>query len=319
MKVLVTGAAGFIGSHTVERLLDRGDDVVGLDDFNDTYDPALKRRNLAGALSLGGFTLVEGDVRDTELVPRILRNDRFDAIVHLAARAGVRASLLQPVVYESANVTGLLNLLEAAAHDVLPHFVFASSSSVYGLSPRLPWREDDPVDSPVSPYAVTKRAGELMCRSYQATYGLDTCSLRLFTVYGPRQRPDMAIARFFGAVLADEPVTVYGDGSARRDFTHVHDVVGGILAALDRRCSGRIINLGGAHTVTILELLEMIGRITGRTPKIRFEARQPGDVPTTWADNAVAQLHLGWTPGITLETGLTEYHRWRTERGAVSG
>lgn len=313
MKLLVTGAAGFIGSHTVDRLLERGDDVVGLDDFNDGYDPALKRRNISRAEALERFTLVEGDVRDPALVSRLLREGRFDAIVHLAARAGVRPSIQQPVLYESANIAGLLNLLDAAVRNGRPHFVFASSSSVYGLSPRLPWREDDPVDCPVSPYAVTKRAGELMCQSFQRNQGLDACCLRLFTVYGPRQRPDMAIARFFRAVLAGEPVTVYGDGSAVRDFTYVDDIVSGLLAAVDRRLSRETVNVGGARTVTLLELVEMIGRITGTSPRILFAASQPGDVPATWADNTRARELLGRVPETRLAAGLEEYHRWLTE------
>lgn len=313
MKILVTGAAGFIGSHTVEFLLGRGDEIIGLDDFNDYYDPAIKRQNIAKSQTLKGFTLIEGDVRDSELVFRLLHNNRFDVIVHLAARAGVRPSIQQPALYEAANVMGLLNLLEAAVHNGLPQFVFASSSSVYGVSKRLPWREDDPVDCPISPYAVTKRAGELMCYSYEQTYGLNTCCLRLFTVYGPRQRPEMAIAKFFRAILADEPITVYGDGSAKRDFTYVLDIVDGIVAAVDRRCSGQIINLGGAHTVTILELIAEIGRVTGKTPKIQFESNQPGDVPATLADSGKARSHLGQAPATLLGTGLREYYRWLCE------
>lgn len=319
MKILLTGAAGFIGSHTAERLLARGDEIVGLDDFNDYYDPLIKRRNIAGAQAMRGFTLIEGDIRDQELVEKLFRNNRFDAVIHLAARAGVRPSLQQPALYEAANVQGLLNLLEASVRHGKPYFLFASSSSVYGVSPRLPWREDDPVDCPISPYAITKRAGELLCYSYGQTYGLRSCSLRFFTVYGPRQRPEMAIAKFFRAILEDQPVTVFGDGSARRDFTYVHDIVEGLVAALDRPMECEIVNLGGAQTVTVLDLIQRIGRTVGREPKLRFEPFQAGDVPATWADPAKAGRLLGMSPTTGLDEGLRLYLDWLVQHREVLG
>lgn len=317
MKILLTGAAGFIGSHTAERLLARGDEVVGLDDFNDYYPPAVKRSNIARSQTMRGFTLMEGDIRDAALVENLFRNNRFDAVVHLAARAGVRPSLQNPALYEAANVQGLLNLLEASIHHGKPYFVFASSSSVYGISPRLPWREDDAADCPISPYAITKRAGELLCFSYHQTYGLDTCSLRFFTVYGPRQRPEMAIAKFFRAILDGRPITIYGDGSARRDFTYVEDIVDGLLAALDRRFGHEIINLGGAHTVTVMEMVQAIGETTGRKPDIRFEAAQAGDVPATWADSSKARRLLGAAPQDPAHgraSPLSRMASWRAQR-----
>ncbi|WP_257305580.1 NAD-dependent epimerase/dehydratase family protein [Geothrix campi] len=310
MKILVTGAAGFIGSHTVERLLDRGDEVVGLDDFNDYYDPTIKRRNIARAQTLRGFTLIEGDIRDEDLIEKLFHNNHFDAVIHLAARAGVRPSLKHPALYEAANVMGLLNLLEASVRHGKPYFVFASSSSVYGISPLLPWREDNPVDCPISPYAITKRAGELLCFSYHQTYSLDTCSLRFFTVYGPRQRPEMAIAKFFRAAFDGTPITIYGDGSAKRDFTYVEDIVDGLTAALDRRFQHEIINLGGAHTVTVLEMVKAIGEVSDRKLDIRFEPAQPGDVPATWADASKATKLLGMAPKTLLMDGLSRYHAW---------
>lgn len=315
MKIFLTGVAGFIGSHVAEQLLARGDDVVGLDDFNDYYDPAIKRRNVVNAQQQRGFTLIEGDVRDADLVDRLLKNNRFDAVIHLAARAGVRPSIKNPALYESANVLGLLNLLEASVKYGKPYFLFASSSSVYGLSPRLPWREDDPVDSPISPYAITKRAGELMCFSYHKTYDLRTCSLRLFTVYGPRQRPEMAIAKFFRGMAAGEPIPIYGDGKAVRDFTFVHDIVRGILAALDAPVACDVINLGGEHTTTVLDLTEKIGALLGVRPQYQFLPVQAGDVPATLADSSRARKVLGFAPGTSLDEGLSSYLRWLNEAG----
>ncbi|HLO69051.1 MAG TPA: NAD-dependent epimerase/dehydratase family protein [Holophaga sp.] len=316
-KVFLTGAAGFIGSHTAERLLERGDEVVGLDDFNDYYDPEIKRRNISRAQTLRGFTLIEGDIRDTDLINKLFKNNRFDCVIHLAARAGVRPSIANPALYEAANVQGLLNLLEASVHHGRPDFVFASSSSVYGVSPRLPWREDDPVDCPISPYAITKRAGELLCYNYHQIYGLNTCSLRFFTVYGPRQRPEMAIAKFFSAILEGHPIHVFGDGSARRDFTYVDDIVDGLVSAADHAFPNEIINLGGAHAVTVLELIEKIGRLTGREPKLIFGEPKPGDVPATWADPTRAQTLLGQTPHVSLDEGLERYYQWLQEMQQV--
>lgn len=314
MKIFLTGCAGFIGSHATERFLARGDEVLGLDDFNDYYDPALKRANILKSQAMKGFTLIEGDIRDADLIEKLFRNNRFDAVVHLAARAGVRPSLLQPALYEAANVMGLLNLLEASARHGRPRFVFASSSSVYGLSPRLPWREDDPIDCPISPYAITKRAGELLCFNYHHTYGLETCALRFFTVYGPRQRPEMAIARFTRALLEDRELTVFGDGSFRRDFTFVDDIVDGLEAALDRRFACEIINLGGAHTITVLDLIEAMGRILGIVPRLAFQEAPAGDVPVTQADPSKAGRLLGVVPSTLLDTGLRRYFEWVDSR-----
>lgn len=317
MKIFITGCAGFIGSHTTERLLSRGDEVVGLDDFNDYYDPAIKRANIVPSQMMKGFTLIEGDIRDTDLIEKLFRNNHFDAVIHLAARAGVRPSLKQPTLYEAANVMGLLNLLEASIKNSKPYFVFASSSSVYGISPRLPWREDDPVDCPISPYAVTKRAGELLCFNYHHTYGLNTCALRFFTVYGPRQRPEMAIAKFSRAILKGQDVTVFGDGSAIRDFTYVADIVDGLVSALDHHLDCEIVNLGGAHTVTVLELIQTLGQVLGKTPKLKYLETQPGDVPATWADATKAERLLGAAPRTSLNEGLIAYRNWLEESAMI--
>ena len=310
MKILVTGAAGFIGSHLTERLLARGDEVLGLDDFNDYYDPAIKRLNVATSQTKRGYTLIEGDIRDELLVKRLFSNNAFDAVVHLAARAGVRPSISNPTLYETANVMGLLNLLESASHNGKPYFVFASSSSVYGLSKTLPWKENDPVDCPISPYAITKRAGELLCKSYGNTYGLHTCSLRFFTVYGPRQRPEMAIAKFFKAINSGKPITIFGDGGAIRDFTYVHDIVDGLIASLDAKFEHEIINLGGAHTISVIDLISSIAKVTGKEPILQFLEPQAGDVPITWADSSHAEKVLGVSPQTSLMDGLYLYQDW---------
>jgi UDP-glucuronate 4-epimerase len=311
MKILVTGGAGFIGSHVVEALLRRGDEVTVVDDFNDYYDPAIKRRNLSAIIRHPCFSLVEGDIRDRALIEGLLRRE-FEVVVHLAARAGVRPSLKDPVLYETVNVIGLLNLLEAAVEFGRPRFVFASSSSVYGLSPRLPWREDDPVDCPISPYAVTKRMGELLCYNYNHIHGLDTVALRFFTVYGPRQRPDMAISKFTRAIMKGEPITIFGDGRAIRDFTFVGDIVEGVLAAVDRQFGFEIINLGGAQSTTVLELIHSISSAVGQEAKMIFQAPFPGDVPVTQADSAKAQRLLGLSPRTTIADGLQRFLEWLT-------
>src|SRR5918999_1364613 len=231
--VLVTGGAGFIGSHLTRRLLGRGDRVTVLDDFNDFYDPARKRENAAAFLAEPGYRLVEGDIRDEALVERLFGEGRFDAVVHLAARAGVRPSLKEPILYEDVNCIGTLRLLEAARRHGPATFLFGSSSSVYGINEKVPFAEDDPVDKPISPYATTKRAGELLCFNYHHLYGLRTACLRFFTVYGPAQRPEMAIHKFTDLLARGRPVPMYGDGGGRREYTCVDDIVDGLVATLD--------------------------------------------------------------------------------------
>jgi UDP-glucuronate 4-epimerase len=285
LKLLVTGGAGFIGSHIAGRRLDRGDSVVVLDDFNDFYDPALKRANVAPFHANPRFRLVTGDIRDRNLVLRTFAEGRFDAVVHLAARAGVRPSLSQPVLYEEVNCVATLHLLEGAVSHGRPLFLFASSSSVYGTNSKLPFAEDDPIERPISPYATTKRAGELHVFTASHLHDLSAWCLRFFTVYGPRQRPEMAIARFIRAIERDEPIPFYGDGSSRRDYTFIDDIVDGVEGALERGAPEGgfdIVNLGGARPVTLTELVLEIERATGRTGHVCFGgegravARLPG-------------------------------------------
>jgi len=307
MRILVTGGAGFIGSHVCEALLARGDELVVLDDFDDFYDPAIKRRNAA---LLKRARIVEGDIRDRTLVAKLFAEGRFDALVHLAARAGVRPSLSDPLLYEDVNVRGTLGLLEELKARPATRFVFASSSSVYGSNDKVPFSETDDIHQPVSPYAATKRAGELLAYTYHHLYGLPTCCLRFFTVYGPRQRPEMAIHKFVRAVHEGRPIPFFGDGSTRRDYTYIADIVEGVLRSLDR-CSGyEIYNLGESRTVSLSELVAAIGKACGREPVLDRQPMQPGDVLVTYADVSKARARLGYAPSVALEEGLERFVEW---------
>jgi UDP-glucuronate 4-epimerase len=318
-KVLVTGGAGFIGSHVAQKLLARGDEVVVLDNFNDFYDPALKRRN---ARELSGARVVTGDIRERERIAGLLAEGAFDALIHLAAMAGVRPSLLDPLHYEDVNVRGTLVLLEELKKRPDTRFIFASSSSVYGSNDKLPFAESDDIHRPVSPYAATKRAGELVCYTYHHLYGIPTTCLRFFTVYGPRQRPEMAIHKFVRAVFERRPIPFYGDGSTRRDYTYIDDVVDGVLRALDR-CQGyEIYNLGESETTSLAELVELIGAVCGEEPRLDRQPLQPGDVPITYADVTKARERLGYRPTTSVRAGLERFVAWyreERERAAVDG
>ncbi|HEV8231606.1 MAG TPA: GDP-mannose 4,6-dehydratase [Thermoanaerobaculia bacterium] len=313
MKLLVTGGAGFIGSHLTGRRLARGDRVVVFDDFNDFYDPALKRANAAAFADHHGFRLVEGDIRDRDLVFRTFSEERFDAVVHLAARAGVRPSLSQPVLYEEVNCVGTLHLLEAAVAHGNPLFLFASSSSVYGINSKLPFAEDDPIDRPISPYATTKRAGELHVFNAHHLHGLPAWCLRFFTVYGPRQRPEMAIARFIRSIEGDAPIPFYGDGNSRRDYTYIDDIADGVESTLAQgppRGGFEIVNLGGASPVTLSELVAEVEKATGRKARLDRQPPQPGDVPVTYASVEKAGRLLGFRARVSLPDGLHRTVEW---------
>jgi UDP-glucuronate 4-epimerase len=313
VKLLVTGGAGFIGSQLVERRIASGDRVTVIDDFNDYYDPARKRANVAGLASEPRFRLVEGDIRDATLVTSLFEEGAFDAVVHLAARAGVRPSLKDPVLYEEVNCVATIRLLEAAARFGKPRFVFASSSSVYGVNSKLPFSEEDPIARPVSPYATTKRSGELLAFNYHHLHGLDVTCLRFFTVYGPRQRPEMAIARFTDALERGLEIPFYGDGSSRRDYTHIDDILDGVEAAIERCRGFEIINLGGAHPITLAGLIEMLEAATGKRARLKRLPDQPGDVPVTYADVDKARRLLGYSPRVPIEEGLARYVAWYRE------
>lgn len=314
MNILITGGAGFIGSHLADALVARGEKVTVIDEFNDFYDPKLKRENTAPHLSNPSYTLIEGDIRDTDKVLRMFEETRFDAVVHLAARAGVRPSIEEPLLYEQVNCVGTLNLLEAARKTGIGNFVFASSSSVYGINSKVPFSEGDPITCPISPYATTKRAGELMCYTYSHLYKLPSTCLRFFTVYGERGRPDMAVAKFTRLIHDGKPIQVYGDGTAQRDFTYVGDIIEGLLKAVYTPSRYEIVNLGGANTIEVNRLIELIEGALGKKAEIKYLQPVPGDVPITYADAAKARELLGFTAAVRIDEGVERYVKWFLER-----
>ena len=316
--VLVTGGAGFIGSHVAEALLRRGERVVILDNFDPFYDPAVKRANVARMSPLPSFELVEGDLLSDVDLDRAFSVAEYDAVVHLAARAGVRPSIADPELYDRVNVLGTTRLLQRVRRHAVPHLVFGSSSSVYGSSTPVPFGEDQAADRPSSPYAATKRAGELACYAFHELHGIPVTCLRLFTVYGPRQRPEMAIHRFTRLLASGKTVPVFGDGSARRDFTYVGDIAAGILAALDHPSAYRVYNLGTTHTTRLDELVHLIAATLGVPLRMRHEPLQPGDVPITYADIGRAQRELGYRPQTSLEAGLRAFVAWFREQSLAS-
>ncbi len=315
MKILVTGAAGFIGSHLCERLLSDGAEVVGLDNFDEFYSPAIKRSNIAECLEHRSFSLIEGDIRDVECVAGILSQNNINMIVHLAARAGVRPSIEQPLLYQDVNINGTMVLLEAAKEYGIRKFVFASSSSVYGNNKKVPFSETDNVDFPISPYAATKKAGELTCHTYHHLYDMNIMCLRFFTVYGPRQRPDLAIHKFARLIEADKPIPVFGDGSMRRDFTYIDDIIQGVMGAIEH-CEGyEIYNLGESRPVRLDELIGEIEKAMGKKAIINRLPVQPGDVIQTYADVAKAKAKLGYNPQTDIADGLDKFVAWFRDRG----
>jgi UDP-glucuronate 4-epimerase len=311
MRTIVTGGAGFIGSTLVDRLLADGGEVVVLDNFDGFYAESIKRQNLVSALGNERFRLVEGDIRDKPLVGNLFDEVKPDAIVHLAARAGVRPSIEQPSLYADVNVTGTVNLLEAASRLAsMPRFVYASSSSVYGDREGGPFRETDAVDHPVSPYAATKKACELLAHTFHHLHGLPTTGLRFFTAYGPRNRPDLAIAKFTTLIERGEPVPMFGDGSTMRDYTFVDDIVDGIVRAIEK-CSGyHIYNLGNTNPVSLSDMIATIGDAVGREPIIDRKPEQPGDVRMTCADISRAASDLGYSPSTDFSEGIRRYVAW---------
>lgn len=310
MKVLVTGAAGFIGSRLSRALLARGDSVVGLDDFNDFYDPAIKRQNVVELEKLDGdFQMVEGDLRVAGEVNAAL-GDGADVVVNLAARAGVRPSLEQPLLYTDTNVRGLVNILEGMRERGLKKLVHASSSSVYGGQEKVPFSEEDPINLPWSPYAATKRSNELMLATWHHLYGIESHALRFFTVFGPGQRPDLAIAKFIRLIAQDQPIPFFGDGTTGRDYTFIDDIVQGVLASIDRVGALEIINLGGDEPVTLTEMVHTIEKVMGKQAKLDRKPVQPGDVPRTMADVSKARKILGYEPKTSFAEGVAKQYEW---------
>ncbi|MBI5396402.1 MAG: GDP-mannose 4,6-dehydratase [Verrucomicrobia bacterium] len=310
MNYLVTGGAGFIGSHLTARLLRDGHRVVIVDDFNDFYEPAIKERNVARLQPAKRVVLHRLDITDKPALDRVFAAEKFDAIVHLAARAGVRPSIQHPLLYVQTNVAGTMNLLECARAAGIQKFVFASSSSVYGVNSKVPFSESDPIFKPISPYAATKLAGEAICHSYHHLYGMDMTCLRFFTVYGPSQRPDLAIHKFTRLITAGKPIEVFGDGTTRRDYTFVDDIVDGIMACIRGSFGYEIFNLGNSNTVELRYLIELIERALGRKAVIDRQPEQPGDVPITFADVSKARRMLGYEPKIKIEQGVAKFVEW---------
>lgn len=315
MRILVTGGAGFIGSHVSDRLVARGDEIVIVDSFDPFYDPAIKHRNISGVLSSDRASLIEADIADTDAIDTQLGDKPIDAIVHLAARAGVRPSLERPRDYIRTNIEGTQALLDLARRRQINRFVFGSSSSVYGDDTPVPFSESVPAVAPISPYAATKRAAELICHSYSHLYGMTIACVRLFTVYGPRQRPDLAIHKFARLMSVGAEIPVFGDGTTERDYTYVDDIVQGIEAALDwtgRASTGSFetINLGESETTSLSRLIEMLSSALQITPQLRRMPEQPGDVKRTCADVAKAREVLGYDPRISMEEGIRRFVEW---------
>jgi UDP-glucuronate 4-epimerase len=316
-RILLTGGAGFIGSHLAEALLRRGSRLFIVDELNDFYSPGRKKANLAEARQVGDFEFFQQDICDTSKLREVFERALPDVIIHLAARAGVRPSLQDPGLYERVNIAGTLNLLELSREFKVPKFIFGSSSSVYGVADVVPFAESNTELRPISPYAATKLSGEMMCFTYAYLYGLTVVCLRFFTVYGPRQRPDLAIHKFTELIEAGKPIPFFGDGSSGRDYTFVQDTVAGVLAAIDygpqpgpANARFDVINLGNSHPVTLTRLVELLEAATGRTAIRKQLPNQPGDVPITWADISKAQRLLGYDPQTPIEKGLAQFVDW---------
>ncbi|MDD3487497.1 MAG: SDR family NAD(P)-dependent oxidoreductase [Candidatus Moranbacteria bacterium] len=311
-KVLITGGAGFIGSNIAKKLMDRGDRVVIIDNFNGYYDPQLKRDRIKKFLKGYKLKLYKGDIRDEKLVGRIFKTEKIDKVIHLAAMAGVRNSLLDPKLYFDVNVMGSLNLLEAAVKHKIKNFVFASSSSVYGNNKKLPFSEADPVDTPISPYAASKKTDELIAHTYHHIYGLNVTALRYFTVYGPWGRPDMALFLFADAITKGRPINVFNRGKMSRNFTYVDDIATGTIAVLDKAKGYGVMNIGGDREDTLMRYIEVLEENLGKKAKKKMLPMQPGDVPKTVAD--IRKLRrLGWKPTTRIEEGIKNFVEWYKE------
>lgn len=320
--ILVTGGAGFIGSHLCEHLLKEGNKVLVIDNFNDFYDPSIKRKNveeikktcLDNNIALENFKLYEGDIRDTEFLNEVFSN-KIDSIMHLAAMAGVRPSIEDPVLYYDVNITGTLNLLEKCRENNIKQFIFTSSSSVYGNNEKVPFAESDFVDKPISPYAATKKSGELLCHTYHQLFHINVACLRFFTVYGPRQRPDLAISKFTKLISEGSEIPFFGDGSTSRDYTYVEDIVSGIVATINYVNSEDkifdVFNLGGDKTVTLSEMVKTIEEALGKIAKLNKLPMQPGDVDRTCADISHSNEVLGYRPKTTFSEGIRKFVAWK--------
>ncbi len=315
MKILLTGGAGFIGSHFAERLLEQGHEVVSIDNLNPFYDPAIKEQNLREIQKKGGrrFIDIRGDIRDRKFVEEVFEAHRPEEVVHLAAMAGVRPSIAEPLLYQEVNIQGTMNLLEAMRSRNVRKMIFASSSSVYGNNRKVPFSEDDNVDNPISPYAATKKAGELICYTYHHLFDFSMVALRFFTVYGPRQRPEMAIHKFTRLIDEGKPVPMFGDGTSKRDYTYIADIVDGMMRTLDIEEGYHLYNLGESHTTSLRELITLIEKALGKQAQIQQLPQQPGDVDITYADISRAKRELGYDPHTSMEEGIRRFVAWYRE------
>jgi len=313
MAILVTGCAGFIGSHVTAALLERGETVIGIDNLNEYYNPTWKQENFDPLLQNSAFSFHQGDIVDRAFLESVVAGQTISACIHLAARAGVRPSIAQPELYTQVNIVGTLNLLELSRDHGIPQFVFASSSSVYGNQTKVPFSESDPANEPISPYAATKKAGEMLARTYAHLYGIQTTCLRFFTVYGPGGRPDMAPYLFTQALFRGQPITQFGDGSTKRDYTYIDDIVAGVVAALDHPQPFAIYNLGNNQTVMLRDFIATLEKVSGLPAQISVESPKAGDVPLTYADISLAQAELGYQPQVDIETGLSRFVEWYRE------
>ena len=313
MVVLVTGCAGFIGSHLTERLLSMGKMVVGIDNFDPYYGFDLKRRNLETAQKNPAFKFYAVDLRNKRVLEEVVKNESIDMIVHLAAKAGVRPSITHPLEYEESNVLYTLNLLELAAKYGVKHFIFGSSSSVYGVTDKIPFTETDPADRPISPYGASKRSCELVCHTYSHIYNLPVTCLRFFTVYGPRQRPEMMIHNFTKLIDEGKEIPLYGDGTTKRDYTYISDIIDGVILAMEKKFPYEIINLGDSNTVELRKVVSLIEQNLGKKAKINWLPNQKGDVPLTYADISKAQRLLGYSPKVPIEEGVAKFVKWYIE------
>jgi len=310
MRFLVTGGAGFIGSHLCERLIQKDHFVVCLDNFNNYYPLKIKRRNIQSLISQKRFRLIEGDILDWKLLEKVYHKDQFDVVVHLAARAGVRPSIQNPQLYQKVNIEGTVNLLEISAQRGISKFIFASSSSVYGNNAKVPFSEEDRVDFPISPYAATKKACELLAYTYHSLRSLPVTCLRFFTVYGPRQRPDMAIHKFTKLITQGEEIPLFGDGTSRRDYTYITDIIDGVEKAIEK-CDGfRIYNLGESQTVELNVLIRLLEEVVGKPAKIKRLPDQQGDAAVTYADVSKARRELGYSPHVSIQEGIPKFVEW---------
>lgn len=314
MNIVVTGGAGFIGSHLCEKLIDSGSKIICVDNFDNFYNPAIKENNLSGVIGSSYFKLYRSDICSLDQMEEIFSKNSIDMVIHLAARAGVRPSIEKPFLYEKVNILGTMNLLECCKRYNISKFIFASSSSVYGGNKKIPFSEEDNVDHPISPYAATKKAGELICYTYHNLYKISIFCFRFFNVYGPRQRPETAIHKFTRQILSSEDIEIYGDGSSSRDYTYIDDVISGILRSLDRIKGFEVINLGNSNTVKLIDLIRLIEITTGGKGQLKFVKNQPGDIFITYADIRKARKMLKYLPKTNIKDGLVKFVKWYKEK-----